>query len=53
MDNKVSLEAMLHLAAVELGELEYREFKELERKNKLEKPSEEFSKKMQPMICIK
>lgn len=50
MDNKVSLEAMLHLAAVELDELEYYEFKELEKKNKLAEPRDEFTLKMQSVL---
>ena len=50
MDNKVSLEAMLHLAAVELDELEYYEFKELEKKNKLVEPRDEFTLKMQSVL---
>lgn len=50
MDKKVSLEAMLHLAAVELDELEYQEFKELEHKKELEKPGEKLTEKLQSMI---
>ena len=50
MDRKVSLEAMLHLAAVELDELEYQEFKELEHKKEFEKPSEELTEKLQSMM---
>lgn len=50
MDRKVSLEAMLHLAAVELDELEYQEFKELEHKKEFEKPSEELTEKLQFMM---
>lgn len=50
MDRKVSLEAMLHLAAVELDELEYQEFKELEHKKELEKPGEKLTEKLQSMM---
>lgn len=50
MDKKVSLEAMLHLAAVELDELEYQEFKKLEQKKELEKPGEKLTEKLQSMM---
>lgn len=50
MENKVSLEAMIHFAVTELEEREYRQYLELKENNRLETPAESYERKMQKAL---